>query len=126
MAKIAGEQILLYGIEDKKKEQILKSIFIRLGARIRVASKEDCGKYVGILMGLKDCEQIEEKEVEPIIDEMLVLHGFSSGRLDLLLKEMKRLKVRISLKAVVTEHNKNWTLVELYEELKREREKMES
>ena len=58
-------------------------------------------------------------------EEMLVLKQFSSRRIDELLLNLRKAGVpRISLKAVLTEHNCGWTFYALYEELREEHEKM--
>ena len=56
---------------------------------------------------------------------MLVLKQFSSRRIDELLLNLRKAGVpRISLKAVLTEHNCGWTFYALYNELREEHEKM--
>ncbi len=57
--------------------------------------------------------------------EILVMHNFTSRRIDELLLNLRRAGVpRIALKAVVTEHNSRWTFYHLYEEIKKEHEAM--
>ena len=62
----------------------------------------------------------------PVIpEEVMVLKQFSSQRLDMLLAGLRRAGVpRIALKAVLTEHNSDWTFYHLYQELKEEHETM--
>ena len=55
---------------------------------------------------------------------MLVMDGFTSKRLDILLREMRTHGVSVPYKAMVTEHNLPWTLRALYDELVREHEAM--
>ena len=56
-------------------------------------------------------------------EQILVLYRFSENRLDQLLYGLRKAGVpKIELKAVVTEQNSQWTMYELYEELKKERE----
>ena len=52
----------------------------------------------------------------------IVLDGLDQRRLDAVLSELRRRKVHIPLKAVVTPTNALWTPGELYAELCRERE----
>ena len=126
MMKSTGEQVLLYGIKDVEKERKIKGILIRMGVRIRNISADSCGEKVGYLAGIKGFESIGEMDStkEPVQEEMLIMRGFAGGRLDMLLKEMRKANARVNLKAVITEHNQHWDLWELYEELKKEHETM--
>ena len=57
-----------------------------------------------------------------IEDEMLVMKGFTSRRIDELLMAVRKAGLsRIDLKAVVTDSNAGWTFYQLYEEIKEER-----
>jgi hypothetical protein len=62
----------------------------------------------------------------PVIpEEVMVLKQFSGQRLDMLLSGLRGAGVpRIALKAVLTEHNSDWTFYHLYQELKEEHETM--
>ena len=54
---------------------------------------------------------------------MLVLHGFDGSKLQKFLIALQRVGVgRIELKAMITENNKSWNGLALYEELCQERE----
>ncbi len=65
------------------------------------------------------------QSVPPIPCEVLVMHNFTSRRIDELLLNLRKAGVpRIALKAVVTEHNSHWTFYHLYEEIKKEHEAM--
>ncbi len=128
MIKTTNEQILLYGIKDIEKERKLKGILIRMGVRIRNVSVDWCGEKVGYLAGIKGFEKsVDANEgKDPVPEEMLIMRGFTNTRLDMLLKEMRKANVRVNLKAIITEHNQQWNLWELYEELKKEHEAMSS
>lgn len=133
--KQTSETVLLYGIKDAKKEMRLKGILIQMGVRIKNVFPEQSGCKVGYLAGIKELEavklesenQIEENtKTEIIPDEMLIMRGFTNGRLDFLLKEMRRANVKVELKAIVTDNNQHWTMIELYEELKKENAAMKA
>lgn len=128
MIKTTGEQVLLYGIKDIEKERKIKSILIRMGVKIRNISTDLCGEKVGYLAGIKGFELSSDTDStrEPVQEEMLIMKGFTGTRLDTLLKEMRKANARVNLKAIVTEHNQQWNLWELYEELKKEHEAMSS
>lgn len=78
-------------------------------------------------MGLEGFEACENKtlDFDVIEEEMLVMKDFSDRRLNELLMQMRKAGIpRIALKAVVTEHNVNWTFRALYKEIKEEHEQM--
>ena len=53
---------------------------------------------------------------------MLLLHGFDGSKLQKFLTALQRVGVgRIELKAMLTENNKSWSGLSLYEELCQER-----
>lgn len=120
------ELVLLYEINGKDREKKLKLILVKLGIRIKLVKKEEYLETVGYLAKIKGSElkgQIYEGEL--LGDEMMVLVGFSSGRIDTLLSEIRKAKLdRINLKAVLTDYNKGWSSIELYKELKEEHEAM--
>ena len=57
-------------------------------------------------------------------DEMLLMCPENERMLDQALQRMRKEKVQVPLKAVLTEMNKNWTSVALHDEIMREHEKM--
>ena len=128
MIKTTGEQVLLYGIKDIEKERKIKSILIRMGVKIRNISTDLCGEKVGYLAGIRGFEPTSDIDNTrlPVEEEMLIMRGFTGPRLDTLLKEMRKANARVNLKAIITEHNQHWNLFELYEELKKEHESMNS
>ena len=52
MIKAGGETVLLYNLNNEKGRKI-RFLLVRLGMRIRVVEKEDYGKPIGELAGMK-------------------------------------------------------------------------
>lgn len=121
------ETVLYYTPEESEKTRLLKGVLVRMGIRIKNVSAEQTGQTVGSLLGLHGYEEKEEAEERalPLPQEMLVMHQFSSRRLDELLFQLRKAGVpKIELKAMVTETNVKWTFQHLYEELQEEHEAM--
>lgn len=120
------ELVLLYEINGKDREKKLKLILVKLGIRIKLVQKEEYLESLAYLAKIKESEAGGEVyEGEPLGDEMMVLVGFSSGRIDALLSEIRKAKLdKINLKAVLTDYNKGWNSIQLCEELKKEHEAM--
>lgn len=126
------EMVLYYNPGNAPKAALMKSVLVRMGIRIKNVSKEQTGETIGNLLGIeKGADSLKEKSDErpnekldgPIEEQILVLHQFTERRLDQLLLELRKAGVpKIELKAIVTEQNSRWTLYQLYEELKKERE----
>lgn len=120
------ELVLLYEINGKDREKKLKLILVKLGIRIKLVQKEEYLETLVYLAKIKGSESVKEKyDGELLGDEMMVLVGFSSGRIDALLSEIRKAKLdRINLKAVLTDYNKGWNSIQLYKELREEHEAM--
>lgn len=138
MAKMM-ETVLYYNPgrpETMKHVAMMKSVLVRMGVRIKNIGPEQVLEKVGYLAGMEGYEAAEGNaggegagsvpgELPVIPEEVMVLKQFSSQRLDMLLSGLRRAGVpRIALKAVLTEHNSDWTFYHLYQELKEEHETM--
>lgn len=119
--------VLYYTPEKSAEDQKLKGVLVRLGIRIRNITPEQAGQKVGYLAGLPGFEEMPEQEEEASVipEKMLVLCGFGQRKLEEMLNQFRKAKIPpIPMKAVLTEHNSGWSLVELYQELRQEHEKM--
>ena len=119
------ETVLLYNFNGERKKQLTKAL-LPLGFRLKAVAKEDYLKPVGFLAGLKDMEDNGSVyEGEEFQDEMMLMAGFTSVRIDTLIGALRKNGVgRINYKAVLTETNKNWDSASLFQELKKEHEYM--
>ncbi len=124
------EAVLYYNPGNAPKPGMMKSVLVRMGVRIKNVTEEQLGETIGTLLGIPEIKSEKEREdgskherKGPLEEQILVLYRFSENRLDQLLYGLRKAGVpKIELKAVVTEQNSQWTMYELYEELKKERE----
>ena len=125
MIKVGGETVLLYNLNNEKGRQI-RFLLVRLGMRIRVIEKEDYGKPLGVLAGMKDVMlENEDAPVEDFDEEMMVLYRFSDKRLDAFLQGMRKEGIeRVDLKAVLTPTNCRWNSWQLFQEIQEEHRTM--
>lgn len=132
-----GEKVLLYNVKGTEIGKKLQPVLLRLGVRIRVVEESEYDLPMGQLAGVDMTgAEAEGAGIDPetgrvpdaaaeLTEPMMVLCGFTSGRLDELLAQMRRGGVpRIGLKAMLTATNRYWTSRQLYTELGREREAM--
>ena len=78
------------------------------------------GELAGILPPAEAAAETSETASAPMTQPMLVFCGLSNRMLDSFLADMKARKIRVPIKAVLTEHNVSWTLRALYGELRGE------
>ena len=129
--------MLCYNLKGTKKGRKIGMLGSFLGFRVKYVEKEEYSKTIGVLTGLKE-EVAEEASVEETSgtdnakneemtdfeEEMIVMLLADNQTLDKLLFQMRKEKVQITLKAIVTAKNQNWTSTALYKEVKREHESM--
>lgn len=122
--------ILCYNLKGTKKGRKLGMLGSFLGFRIKYVEKEEYLKSIGELTGLineketMDSQISEQQDTEAFEEEMIVIQMEDHRMLDKLLFQMRKEKVQIPLKAVVTVQNQNWTSEALYKEIKKEHETM--
>lgn len=118
--------VLYYTPERSERTTKLKSIFVRQGLRIRNIQKEEFNETVGYLAGIKGYEKTDQSQEEREIPvEVLVMKGFTSRQIDDLLLAIRKAGLsKIDLKAIITDQNAGWTFFRLYEEIKKEHEKV--
>lgn len=121
-----GSCVLLYNMAGTERGRKLKMILVQLGARIKNVEKKDYLRPIGELAGGSDgISDSPDYEGEGFPEEMLVMKGFTGRQIDELLMRMRKNKMdKINLKAVMTDTNQSWNSMELYEEIKKEHEKM--
>lgn len=122
--------ILCYNLKGTKKGRKLGMLGSFLGFRIKYVEKEEYLKSIGELTGLineketMDSQISEQQDTEAFEEEMIVIQMEDHRMLDKLLFQMRKEKVQIPLKAVVTAQNQKWTSEALYKEIKKEHETM--
>ncbi len=115
--------ILLYNFQDEKLK-MTKMVCMMLKIRFKEINRSEYNQPLGALLGLPDIKnEVEPYFGEELSEEMLLLHGFDGSKLQKFLTALQRVGVgRIDLKAMLTENNKTWSGLALYEELCRERD----
>lgn len=117
--------ILLFNITDKTKYANILKAAMPLKVRIKKVDIEDYLQPIGYLAGKKEIDSVPEKyEGSEFDDEMLLISDFTDTMLNQLLNTLRKSAVRINFKAVLTETNKKWNPIQLYEELGKEHEQL--
>ena len=138
-----GERVLLYQLRGTEAAKKLQPVLLQMGIRIKCVEPEEYGLPIGVLAGLEKAPEESQKSPTPTGNEalpaeneassveisapMMVMCGFSGSRVDAFLQQMRRAGVpRIALKAMLTPTNRYWTSRELFRELQKEHEMMQS
>lgn len=114
--------MILMHVYDKDKEKMITKIAGEMRQEIK---RIDMGQLDCTLNGLctgKDAKR--PVKIPPLyyMPELLVFSGLSETELDAFLEKYKTTGLQpIALKAITTMYNYNWTVMELIEELQKER-----
>ena len=111
-------EVLLYNISGKKAAGI-KLLCSQMGIAHRTVAPQDFGRPIGALLGLSDDERVQEDAA--FSDEMLYLVDMG-GMLNIFLGMLRKRRLTVPLKAVMTESNLAFTSCELCRELNAERD----
>lgn len=123
---VSRETVLYYDPQGGARAVAVKSILVRMGARIKNVAPDAVGQTVGCLLGRKGFDARAQTEAPALAEPVLVLDGFTDKRLELLLRALKKSGVSVPYKAVVTQDNLGWLFHQLYEELAAEHEAMQN
>lgn len=122
-----AELVLLcqLGPESEKGKRV-RTVLTGLGMAVKSIDQDQLLQTLGYCADLPGFEAKPDRYAGPeLADEVLIMRDLSDDRLHLLLTALKEAGVGpIALKAVVTEHNQTWTLLDLISELRHEHEIM--
>ncbi|MDD6488356.1 MAG: DUF3783 domain-containing protein [Clostridia bacterium] len=119
------ETVLLYNFDSDRLPKVKRAL-LPLKFFLKTVSKEDFSQPIGVLAGIKGIEPVEEKyDGDGFNDEMIVMGGFTSAKIDALVRALNKNGIgKIALKAVITPTNMNWNSVELYKAVKADHDEM--
>ena len=112
-------KVLIYNL-DPEKDAKVKMLCRKMNIEAQTVEKSDYSMTMGALLGLT--EDTARREGKDFDDEMMYLVDLRGGMLNLFLDQLRRKKLVIPLKAVMTETNLGFTSAELHRELCAERE----
>src|SRR5512133_3404145 len=121
---ITREKALLYRLDaGTEKGDGIRRILRAMNATVVDLTPDMLGQTVGACFGLAGFRRTDARHAgdEPT-DDVLVMAGFSDSRIQHLLGQIRAAGLpRIGLMATVTEHNRDWTMAFLINELSCER-----
>ena len=121
-------KVALYNLnDDTELGHKLHEVLTGKGIPSSVIETNDLAQKVGYIAGIEgyNRENIDYTG-EPIDSPFMIMCNMPEAVLDSFLDAMMAAKVRINYKAVVTDHNKDYTCKRLLEDISREHELMQS
>ena len=113
---------LLYGLpESTQPGRGVRAALEEQGCSSKEIAPEQLLQPVGALAGLGG-KAAPLYSGEAPDAQLLLMSNFTSPQLNAVLDALREAGVHVPLKAVVTKHNKTWSVLALLEELQRERE----
>ena len=116
--------ILLINFKDQQKLRKLKMALLPFKIRLKTVEPQDYCQPVGYLAGVKEISKAEIPTAlipqEQMEKEMLVIAGITGNLFDQVLFTLRKAGTPVDYKAVLTEHNQNWSCIQLYKELEKE------
>lgn len=118
--------VLLFNFQNKERVMKIRRALLPLKFCIRQVPKSEYLQPAGFLAGDKSVNPVKEVYDGPeLSDEMLLMAGMGSQEIDALIMALRRQGVgKINYKAVLTETNRHWRIIDLFEEIKKEHEAM--
>lgn len=114
------EKILAFQLQEREYEK-LERIAGNMRMKLQTVERESFYQTIGDLLEQKVNSLAGIYSGTDVTESMLVMDGFSDKRLDLLLKSLKREQFVVDFKAVTTEVNRKWTVMQMYLEMEKER-----
>lgn len=115
--------VLLYNFTDKKRRNKINTFCAMQGIRVKLVDKTSYGRPILSLLENVAEEQLSVDETSDFSDEMLVMCGLGS-QMNAFLAYLRKEKVIIPLKAMLTPTNQLWNSAQLYAEIRQEHEQM--
>ncbi len=129
--------VLLYNFTDRRRKNKVNTFCAMHGIRVRTVEKELYGKPMLALLAGEDAlpedagdpvpersgEEEQGTEQTDFAEELLVMCNVG-GKMNPFLSYLRREKVIVPLKAVLTPVNQFWSSIQLYQEIKKEHELM--
>lgn len=109
--------LLLCNLAPEKRAAVW-GIAVQCGCRCTVVEPERFGATLAQILANEPGGDVP---IEPFTEELLVLSEVSERQMDTLLTLLRKRRILIPLKAMVTPTNAAWTVETLYRELCRER-----
>lgn len=116
------QKIIFLNVSESKINK-MRPVLGLMGIAAEIIDSGHLGDNVGYIAYPERYENTAAETVsEDFGEEFMLLCGFDQKSLDAVLNFMRKNKMNVSLKAMLTDTNKNWTLGRLIKEISAERQ----
>ena len=115
-------KIIFLNVQENKINK-MRPVLGLMGIAVEIIDSGRLGDNVGYIACPQEYENTAAGTVsEDFGEEFMLLCGFDQKSLDAVLNFMRKNKMNVSLKAMLTETNSGWTLARLLKEISAERQ----
>lgn len=114
------QKILIYLGDEQHKKPILENVLTEMNLNYEFLDDDALTERVGYLMGLSNFKKNNASRSLHVSQDLMILSEISDDEIIRMNKLLKDLTITMSRKAMLTEHNKDWFLCDLLDEIKRE------
>lgn len=115
------EKILVFQVEDMA---VIRRIAGGLSIRLEEIDPKELRQPIEALVDKKKRPGVENYAGRIPQESLMLFCGLSDKHLDKILFELRRRDVKVDYKAILTETNRKWSVLQLYLELGREKAAM--
>lgn len=118
--------VLIYNMEQDDRTRKIRRFLHHQGIRTKPVSAQDYLRPVGSLLELPGFPSGQILNLgQNFSEEMLLMYGMTDLQLDLFLAFFRENNLPgVALKAMITMVNRHWNSMEIYQELKKEHDRM--
>ena len=118
---------VLYNLDaGTERGDAVRAVLAAQGIRVRTVAAEQLGNPVGAIAGMPGFKMSAKPFAgEAPTSEFMLLHNFSSSRMNDLLAAMRKANCSVGCKAQVTQANRLWPFATLVENVSREHAAMQ-
>ena len=117
------EIVLLYGLDAKKQSEMIKVIRIA-GVAVKTVTDKDLSQSIAYLAGVMGAIAAPKTYEGKPKRECAVLCGLTSKHFNAVIDGMRKHKVFVDLRGIMTQQNMTWPLEKMIDEMAQEKEYM--
>lgn len=112
--------VLIYLGDEHRKENIIASVLQDLNLTYRFLRDDDLHELVGYLMGMDAYKKTTAQGELHVASDLMIFHQVSDEQIKEMNDRLSKHNVFMKRKAMLTQHNANWLLKDLMEEIEKE------
>lgn len=113
--------IVYYDGNDKNKQQLVKGVLDMFPITYKLLTSEDLPQTIGYVMELDGCTKHADDPATPIsTSDLMIIQDLDDDRIQAISFALREANAHVARKAMLTKHNRTWTLASLLQEIEEE------